>query len=176
MSLAISKWHTSLLYFYLWLHMIHTLLKPFRSIHFYSSSYSFALQSFWSKGCLIISSHTQICHTLRSKNKRDNDKYSNGVTFTNCNPSNTQFFKTISASTRQSRKISASSDCNELQKPSCRQSPKKIAVNPEKNSDNKHEIEDDDNFCLLPHQTSQTMNHGLEKKPFDMNKKAFLGD
>ncbi len=161
-------------YLYLWLYKLHTLLKLFRPIYLYSSTYSFAILILWTRGCLTTSSHAQISCSHKSKNTRDNDEDLVKVTFTPCNLSNNQFLNTFTAPAGQSCNQWVFSNHDELQMPSFRQTLNIIAVFPEKNLYNQNEIGDDDNFCPLPHQTLQPIYHHLRKTALDMNKEDSL--
>ena len=69
-SIFYLQWHTWLSYLYSWLHTLHTLLKLFRLIYFYSSSYSFAAPILWVRECPTMFSHAQTSRSQKSKNPK----------------------------------------------------------------------------------------------------------
>ncbi len=121
-------------------------------------------------------SHAWISHIHKLKITQNNDEYSGGVTLTLRNPWNTKSLKIFTVSARQSWESLVSSYRDELQEPSFKQAPKKIAVSPGRDSNDQHEIEYDENFCLLPYQSPQFMYRGLRKTTFDINKEPSLSN
>ncbi len=116
-SLAISHWPKWSPYLYLWRHTLHTLLKPFRCINLHSGSHSSAALILRMRESPTKSSYAQTNRLYQSKNPRGQNEDSGRVNLTLRNLSKPQSSKIISASARQSRKPSPSSDCNALQEP-----------------------------------------------------------
>ncbi len=77
-------------------------------------------------------SHTQISCSHKSKNHREHDEDSGGMTLTPRNPSKPLFLKTLSAPARQSREQPSSSNRDELQQPTLKKTPMKLYVQPER--------------------------------------------
>ncbi len=103
-----------------------------------------------------------------------------GMILTPRNPSKPQFWSTISALDSQSRKLSLSSDLDEVQGPTLQRSPMKISVPPKKEMDNEYENEVHNVFRPSPQQPSKPVNHGLEENPFyedgDASKSDYQSD
>ena len=88
-----------------------------------------------------MSSHAPTNRFYKLKNPRRHDEDSGGVNLTLRNLSKPQSSKTLSASARQSRKPSPSSDHDRLQEPTLQQTPMKLSVQPEKDTDDEYENE-----------------------------------
>ena len=112
----------------------------------------------------------------KSKNPREHDEDSGGVTLTPRNPSKFQSSKTLSVPARQNREPSSLSDCDELQKPTLKRTPMKLSAQPEKETNDKNKNEADDDFRPSPQQHFQPAHHGLEENLFNEDKNAFISN
>ena len=158
------------LHSYSWLYTLHTPVKPFRPIHPYSGSYGVAAPILQTRECRTMSSHAWTNRFYKSKNPRRHDEYSGGVNLTLYNPSNPHSLKTISASSRQSREPSLSSDRDELQEFSLQRTHMKLSVQPEKETDDEYENDADDDIRPSSQQPSQPTDYGLEDDSLDEKK------
>ncbi len=123
-----------------------------------------------------MSLHAQTNRFYKSKNPRGHGEDSSGVNLTLRYPLNPQSSNTISASARQSRKPSPSSDRDELQEPTLQRTPMKLSVRPEKEKDDEYENEPDDDFSPFSQQPSQPAHHGLEENLFNKDEDASTSD
>ncbi len=82
--------------------------------------------------------HTQKSRSHKSKNPREHDEESDGVTLTPRNASKLLSLRTLSAQARQSRDPPSSSDRDELQEPTLQRTPMKLYVQPERETDDEY--------------------------------------
>ncbi len=121
-------------------------------------------------------SYAQTSRSHKSKNPKEHEEDSSGVTLTLRNPSKPKFSKTLSAPARLSREPSSSSDRNEIEKLTLQRTSMKLSVQPERETEDEYENEADDDFAPSPQQSCQTEYHGLKKNLFDEEKDAFISD